>query len=263
MLFYVTNLPKVFSIERVVDPFLKNKPRKAIELMYDKSPLTDLDKLKELKWLTKDGKLHPQIEKDQLFAYYTALQLHFNQNINPTYYRLRDEINKQQSNYMKAIMEKEGENSLYPDANSTLRISYGIVEGYRPADGVNYRYYTTIDGKVEKVSPHIDDYQLPDRLIELYQNEDYGRYALEGEPLRTCFIASNHTTGGNSGSPVLNAHGHLVGLNFDRCWEGTMSDLWYNPDICRNISLDMRYMLFLVDHFGQANYLLDEMKIIE
>ena len=115
---------------------------------------------------------------------------------------------------------------------------------------------------MEKDNPEIYDYNVPESLKVLYRSKDYGRYTQNGE-VPVCFIATNHTTGGNSGSPVLNADGHLIGINFDRAWEGIASDLAYNPDQSRNISLDIRYALFIIDKFAGAGYLLNEMKIIE
>jgi hypothetical protein len=141
-----------------------------------------------------------------------------------------------------------------------LRVTYGKVEGYEPLDGVKYKHFTTLKGIIEKDNPEIYDYDVPDKLKELHKSKDFGRYSLNNE-LPVCFAASNHTTGGNSGSPVLNANGELIGINFDRCWEGTMSDIMYDPEICRNISLDMRFVLFTIDKFAGAGYLLNEMEI--
>ena len=131
-----------------------------------------------------------------------------------------------------------------------------------PKDGVSYKHYTTLTGIMEKDNPEIYDYDVPDRLKELYNAKDFGKYTVNGE-VPVCFTASNHTTGGNSGSPVVNANGELIGVNFDRCWEGTMSDIMFDPEMCRNISLDIRYALFLIDKFAGAGYLIDEMEIVE
>lgn len=163
--------------------------------------------------------------------------------------------------YVKGLMEKESDKTFYPDANLTMRVTYGQVKGFQPKDGVDYVYYTTIDGIMEKENPDIFDYKVEPRLKELYQKKDYGRYANEKGELPVCFIASNHTTGGNSGSPVINADGELIGINFDRVWEGTMSDINYDVDRCRNISLDVRYFLFIVDKFANAQNLINEMTI--
>jgi len=163
---------------------------------------------------------------------------------------------------MKALLEMKSGQMIYPDANSTLRVSYGKVEGFSPRDGVIYNYYTTLDGVLEKEDPDISDYKVSDRLKELCRLKDFGSYSLPDSTLPVCFTASNHTTGGNSGSPVIDANGYLIGINFDRGWEGTMSDIKFDTAICRNISLDVRYLLFIIDKFAGAGYLLDEMKII-
>jgi hypothetical protein len=183
-------------------------------------------------------------------------------NVRNELMRLNSEVQNLNRLYMTAQMEFDKERVFYPDANSTLRVAYGQVKGYRSRDAVYFTHYTTLGGIMEKDNPEIYDYDVPDRLKELYRNRDFGRYTQDGE-VPVCFIANNHTTGGNSGSPVINAEGHLIGINFDRAWEGVASDLAYNPDQSRNISLDIRYALFLIDKFAGAGYLLKEMKIIE
>ena len=163
--------------------------------------------------------------------------------------------------YVKALMEKDKDRTFYPDANLTMRVTYGKVRGFKPADGVEYVHYTTLDGVIAKDNPDIFDYKVDPKLKELYQNKDYGRYANEKGQLPVCFIASNHTTGGNSGSPVINADGELIGVNFDRVWEGTMSDINYDVNRCRNISLDARYFLFIIDKFANAQNIINELDI--
>ncbi|MBR5983026.1 MAG: S46 family peptidase [Bacteroidales bacterium] len=163
--------------------------------------------------------------------------------------------------YMKAQMEYEPQKRFFPDANFTLRVTYGQVTPYKPADGIDYEYFTTLDGIIEKDNPNIYDYKVPARLKELYEKKDYGRYADKDGKMHVAFTATNHTTGGNSGSPVINGNGELIGVNFDRNWEGTMSDIMYDPEMCRNISLDIRYALFLIDKFAGASHLIDEMEI--
>lgn len=150
----------------------------------------------------------------------------------------------------------------FPDANLTLRVTYGHVQGFHPRDGVCYKPVSTLEGIMQKENPDIYDYVVEPRLKELYNNKDYGRYANSRGEMPVCFLATNHTTGGNSGSPVINGDGQLVGINFDRCWEGTMSDLLFDPDYCRNISLDIRYCLFIIDKFAGAKHLVDEMTIV-
>ena len=159
-------------------------------------------------------------------------------------------------------MEFDKGHLFYPDANSTLRVAYGTVKGYYSKDAVYFKHYTTLKGIIEKDNPDIYDYAVPDKLKQLYKARDFGPYTQDGE-VPVCFIADNHTTGGNSGSPVLNAYGQLIGINFDRAWEGVASDMAFNPDQSRNISLDIRYALFIIDKFAGAGYLLKEMTLVE
>jgi hypothetical protein len=163
---------------------------------------------------------------------------------------------------MNLQMEYDKNRLFYPDANLTMRVAYGSVKGYYSKDAVYFKHFTTLKGIMEKDNPDIYDYAVPEKLKQLYIKKDYGRYAQDGE-VPVCFIADNHTTGGNSGSPVINAYGQLIGINFDRAWEGVASDMAFNPDQSRNISLDIRYALFIIDKFAGAGYLLKEMTIIE
>jgi hypothetical protein len=183
-------------------------------------------------------------------------------NVLPELIRLNSEMQKLNRSYMRAQMEFDPEKVFYPDANSTLRLAYGTVKGYFPKDAVYFEPVSTLEGIIEKDNPGVYDYDVPERLKELYLKRDYGRYGQNGE-MPVCFIANNHTTGGNSGSPVINAEGYLIGINFDRAWEGVASDMAFNPDLSRNISLDIRFALFIIDKFAGAGYLLNEMKIIE
>ena len=163
--------------------------------------------------------------------------------------------------YVKALMEKDTNKTFYPDANLTMRVTYGNVKGFEPSDGVRYTHYTTLAGVIAKDNPDIFDYKVDPKLKELFAKHDFGPYANEKGELPVCFIASNHTTGGNSGSPVIDADGNLIGINFDRVWQGTMSDINYDVNRCRNISLDVRYFLFIVDKFAGAQNIIDELDI--
>lgn len=175
--------------------------------------------------------------------------------------KIQADINKLQRLYMQAQMDAFTHKTFYPDANSTLRVAFGNVSGYNSPSGKKYDYYTYLDGVMEKYKPGDYEFDVPQKLIELHKKKDYGIYGVNGK-MPVCFIASNHTTGGNSGSPALDAYGNLIGLNFDRVWEGTMSDINYDPSICRNIMVDIRYVLFIIDKFAGADHLIKEMKLV-
>jgi hypothetical protein len=240
--------------------------------LYGKSIFVSQERLNrfieaEEKAVKKDGKFSKNLVKnlnaDPAFQLMSSFVSLYRSKILPEYTRLNNEVNRLNRTWMAAQREIMHEKKYYPDANSTLRVTYGKAKGYEPYDGAIYKYYTTLDGIMEKEDPAIDDYEVPERLKELHKKKDYGQYADKDGNLRIAFCASNHTTGGNSGSPVLNGDGHLIGTNFDRNWEGTMSDIMYDPDRVRNITVDVRYTLFVIDKFAGAGYLLNEMKIIK
>ena len=151
---------------------------------------------------------------------------------------------------------------MYPDANLTLRLSYGNIKGLQPADGIEYRYYTSLDGVMEKENPDNWEFVVPAQLKSAYERSDFGPYARTDGKMPVCFIANTHTTGGNSGSPILNAKGELVGTGFDRNWEGISGDIQYQPDFQRTICVDIRYTLFVIDKIAGARYLIKEMDIV-
>lgn len=202
------------------------------------------------------------IKNDNLFKLYSDITETYNNKVASSLTMLQANINKNQRTYMQGQIEVFKDKNFYPDANSTLRVTYGNVKGYQPRDGMKYHFYTYMDGIMEKYKPGDYEFDVPEKLIQLYKAKDFGRYGVNGrQPV--CFIASNHTTGGNSGSPALDAYGNLVGLNFDRVWEGTMSDINYDPNICRNVMVDIRYVLFIIDKYAEAKNLIEEMKIVQ
>ncbi len=229
--------------------------------IYTASVMTKADNIKSI--LAGDSKsLVDIIKNDNLFRLYTDINETYTNKIGNKISSIQLNINKLQRQYMEAQLTVFNDKVFYPDANSTLRVTYGNVKGYQPRDGMNYDYYTYMDGVMEKYKPGDYEFDLPKKLIDLYTAKDFGRYGVDGrQPV--CFIAANHTTGGNSGSPALDAYGNLVGLNFDRVWEGTMSDINYDPSICRNIMVDIRYVLFIIDKFAGASNLIEEMKIVK
>ena len=201
------------------------------------------------------------MESNQSYQLFKQLKKVMDENLSHPYNALNEQIQIHLKDYMTALMEVYPDRRFWPDANSTLRVTYGQVEPYEPRDGVRYKTQTYLDGIMEKYKPGDYEFDVHPRLIQLYEAKDYGQYAEDGK-MPVCFIASNHTTGGNSGSPAIDAYGNLIGINFDRVWEGTMSDLYYDRSICRNIMVDMRYILFVIDKFAGASHLINEMKLV-
>ena len=233
-----------------------------VDKLFAKSMFTDEQVVNEMLDNFKPSKAK-KLATDPAMQIYQSLIGFYRNDVYDHISSLNASIDRLRRIYMKGQMEMEPEKRFSPDANFTLRVTYGKVEGFKPKDGMKYKHFTTLEGIMQKENPDIYDYVVEPRLKELYNKKDYGRYADKDGTMHVAFTASVHTTGGNSGSPILNAEGQLLGLNFDRCWEGTMSDLIYDPDICRNISVDIRYVLFIIDKFADAGHLIDEMTIVE
>ena len=263
----------------------KAEVEKRLAKIYDESIINNPKKLGSFleNYTAKDGKTLKKDPAIELFD--QAYTLAYDPQKLATYRRAAQDIQHLMRTYVKGMMEMQPDVNFFPDANLTLRVAYGHVEGFRPRDGVYYKPYSTLDGIIEKENPDIYDYVVEDKLKSLHALKDYGRYGIVTEindstveetedgyivrynhktikDMPVGFIATNHTTGGNSGSPVLNADGRLIGINFDRCWEGTMSDLLFDPDYCRNICLDIRYCLFIIDKFAEAGHLINEMTLV-
>jgi hypothetical protein len=237
--------------------------QKYFDALYAKTIFTDSVKLMALLNNYKPAD-YKKLVKDPAFLLTKQISDYFYGATLPQYVKANDEVNRLNRLYMAAQMEVFKEQKFYPDANFTLRVAYGKIDDYPARDGMSYKWFCTLDGVMEKEDPSTFDYVVPAKLHDLWVKKDYGTYADKKDgKIHTTFIASNHTTGGNSGSPVLDANGNLIGTNFDRVWEGTMSDVNYDPTICRNISLDVRYTLFIIDKFAGAGYLLKEMEFVK
>jgi hypothetical protein len=204
--------------------------------------------------------IHKELWADPLPAMYREF-VHILFNVHGKTDSLERDLNRLYRKYIRGLMAMDSGRIFYPDANFTMRVAFGKVEGYKAQDAVSYTSNTTLDGVFEKENENIADYRVFPKLKDVYKEHDFGRWAVNGK-LPVCFIASNHTSGGNSGSPVLNGNGEMIGINFDRNWEGTVSDYVYNPSICRNISLDVRYVLFIIEKVANASWLLDELTLV-
>lgn len=218
----------------------------------------DLDKL-----FGASSQQRAAMRKDNFVKLYLSFREAYRAKSYRYYKEIQDKINAQQKRYMALQMATDKDKVFFPDANFTLRVSYGQIHGSTPADGVEYDFQTTLDGVVEKYIPNDYEFDVPKRLLDLYHSKDFGHYANANGKVPVAFTATNHTTGGNSGSPALDSKGNLIGLNFDRQWEGTMSDIYFDPALCRNIMVDARYILFIIDKFAEAKWLLNEIKVVK
>lgn len=228
--------------------------------IYANSKFTSLKDVKEL----LSGSLEEvksKLQKDEGYAFAKPLHDVFMQKVNPQFYAVNEKVTETQKEYMKALMEVFPNKRFYPDANSTMRVNYGRVEGYEPRDAVYYLPVSYLKGVTEKYVPGDYEFDVPQKLRDLYKNKDFGVYAENGK-IPVNVLTTNHMTGGNSGSPIIDAHGNIIGLAFDTTWEGTMSDLHFDAEIVRSIMVDIRYVLFIIDKYAEANHLIDEMKIV-
>ncbi len=229
--------------------------------IYDKTAFTDLKSaLQLLEGSPKE--VFKKLNKDVAYKYAKPLIEEFINTIDAEFQKKNTSISALQKQYMKALMEALPNARYFPDANSTLRVTYGQVRGYSPRDAVYYQPVSYLDGIMEKYIAGDYEFDVPKKLRDLHASKDYGQYADSNGKVPVCFLGTNHTTGGNSGSPAIDAQGNLIGLNFDRVWEGTMSDMNYDPEICRNIMVDLRYILFIVDKYAGATHLIDEMTLV-
>jgi len=255
---YLTKAPQQFLPAELKGADTK----KLTQEVYTRSGLTSIQGIATL--LEGDpAAVENKLNADPGYKLLKALTEAYIDKVAPKYEELNLKIAALQRTYMKAILELSPKGArIFPDANSTLRVTYGKVKGYEPKDATYYKPLTYLDGVMEKYIPGDYEFDVPQKLIDLYNKKDYGRYGEDGK-MPVCFIGTNHTTGGNSGSPAIDVKGNLIGLNFDRVWEGTMSDIYYDPAICRNVMVDIRYVLFIIDKYAGATHLVNEMKLVK
>ena len=261
--YYTRNTPKEFlanDFARYTDahtslPLFKKWAAKSVVINND---TTRLDAL-----FGDNRTLIAKIRNDKFVDMYSRFLQACTDNCLDHNKKIQNSINDLQKRYMALQMTTDKDKAFFPDANFTLRVSYGQIRGSEPADAIEYKYQTTLDGVIEKYIPDDYEFDVPKKLLDLYHKRDFGRYANSQGKVPVAFTATNHTTGGNSGSPTIDANGNLIGLNFDRQWEGTMSDIYFDPKLCRNIMVDIRYILFIIDKFADSQWLLRELTIID
>ena len=262
------NVPADFKCGYFTEQMKKyGSAEKWADAFFSKTMFTDKAKVEKfLKTQKSTAKSRKALLKDPVTEFASEFSRWYTSDIKPVTDRLNQDLQLAYRDYMRGQMvycrTQRVPKAFYPDANLTLRVAYGQIKGYQPADATYYLPSSTIKGIMEKDNPDIFDYNIPQRLRDIYAAKDYECWADASGEVPVCFIATNHTTGGNSGSPVINADGDLIGLNFDRVWEGTMSDIVFDPEICRNISLDVRYVLFIIDKVADADHLIEEMTLV-
>lgn len=246
-----------------VPEILKNKSVDELTTaIYEKSIFVDKERFLAFIDKMKEKSFAKLKKKDVAFQLWIELDNYFRDNTLPEVRAYFGEMNDLLKTYVAGRKEMFPDEKLWPDANSTMRITYGKLEGSAPHDGMMYTSHTTLDGIIAKNNTGNPDYELLPRMLDLAAKKDYGQYAQDGE-LWVCFTGSNHTTGGNSGSPALDGEGNLIGLNFDRTWESTMSDFMFDTNRCRNIMVDIRYVMWVMDVYSGAGYLVDEMTLVK
>ncbi|MFN5323293.1 MAG: S46 family peptidase [Bacteroidota bacterium] len=263
MSLYWNDMDAIYYTDELIRIHSKHKGNfaEAGAVIYQKSIFADSLRLQSFLKDFNSKKLK-KLKSDPAYVLAISFREMFKSKLESPAGKINAELTTLNRKYMAAQMEMEPEKRFYPDANSTLRVAYGQVNGYEAADARYYNHMTSIEGIMQKENPSIEEFEVPKKLKDLYFSRDFGDYAVNGT-LPVAFVASNHTTGGNSGSPVLNANGELIGTNFDRVWEGTMSDIDFDPEKCRNISLDIRFTLFVIDKFAGCRRLIEEMRIVK
>lgn len=264
--YYYTNCPKEQRLAFVDQIIAKYKGKTTLEsfqkyaaVVYSKSLFASKEKFDAF----LANPTLKKLRKDMAYMHISAIYSNYLQKYKPTIDNFNAQYSALNRLYIKGLMEMQKGKAFYPDANSTLRLTYGAIEDYDPKDGVNYKYYTTLDGAMEKYIPGNEEFDLPKELINLYKNKDYGRYAMNDGHLPVAFLTNNDITGGNSGSPVLNGNGELIGLAFDGNWEAMSGNYNFDSKLKRTICVDVRYVLFCIDKLGGASNIINELNIVQ
>ena len=250
--FYRTNVDSRYYLD--IEDFAAMDVNSYVDKLFDASLFSDQQKLAESSV--------EEIYADPAFALLNSIR-NCIAKLTPAIKEGNVALAEARQLYTEGLLEWKKNEPSYPDANFTMRLTYGTVGGYSPKDAVIYRYYTTLDGVMEKEDPDNWEFVVPEKLKALWENEDFGKYAMADGKMPVAFLSNNDITGGNSGSPIMNAKGQLIGLAFDGNWESMSSDVMFEPELQRCINVDIRYVLFIVDKFGGAEWLLDEMKIVK
>ena len=256
---YYDNVPQDQQPPYLQTIFEKNKGdfTKFTEAVYAKSMFASKEKIEAFLLAPKLKTL----DKDPIYQLMTALydnHIKIVQILTP----FNDKLTRANRLFVAGIREMQPDKKFYPNANSTMRLTYGVVKDYFPSDAVHFSYFTTLDGVMEKEDPTSDEFNVPAKLKELYKAKDYGRYGENGV-MKTCFITNNDITGGNSGSPVLDGNGNLIGLAFDGNWEAMSGNIAFEPALQRTINVDIRYVLFIIEKYAGATNLISEMNLVE
>ena len=261
--FFVNNVDNKY-ISPELSEALKNKTVAQLsEEVYTNSMLADIDKIEKLFEEETSAEFSEKLKNDSAYLLFNAQKKWIDEKVSDPANKINAEINNLMGKYMKAQMEVFTDKQFYPDANFTMRAAYGRVKGFNPRDGVFYTPYTHLSGVIDKYKPNDPEFDLPENIIDAYNKKDYGKYATKEGELVTNFLATNHITGGNSGSPILDADGNHIGLAFDGVWEGVMEDVYYRPEIARSIHVKDNYVLFIIDKLANCQHIMSELTVIE
>ncbi len=251
-------------ISKSLSKALKGKTASALaDDIYGKSKLTSKENIEALFALETSKEFAKALKKDPAYKLFTAQQKVLDEKVSNPLNKINEEINDLMGKFMKAQMEVYSDKAFYPDANFTMRVAYGRVKGFEPRDGVFYQPRTHLSGAIAKYKPNDLEFDLPQNIIDLYNAKDYGRYASKNGTLVTDFLATNHITGGNSGSPILDKNGYHIGLAFDGVWEGVMEDVYYRPEIARSIHVKDNYVLLIIDKLAHCDHIMKELTIVK